>query len=252
MKHNTTKWVVGLIIVFVGLNLILRTAGIEISLFFTGWWTLPIIIVAVVSMSSTGVGPWNFGLLVLGTWLLANQRGWIPDWFNGTYVVGAAIIGFGLLFIFNPRHQTEHEGRKEEADAQEFRPRREPNEGPHREHATAATRRTDDSDNPSYTAVFAGQEVRNATDNLDGCTMFALFGGLTVDLRDARIDHDIVIDASAVFGGIDLFLPRNVRVVTKATPLFGGVDNKTKAPVDRTLPVVTVRCLAAFGGVDIS
>jgi predicted membrane protein len=82
--------------------------------------------------------------------------------------------------------------------------------------------------------------------------LFALFGGLTVDFRDARIDHDIMIDASAVFGGIDLMFPPDVRVVTRATPLFGGVDNKTRAPHAANAPTVTVRCLAAFGGVDIT
>ncbi|MDD3823743.1 MAG: LiaF-related protein [Sphaerochaetaceae bacterium] len=250
MRHNTAKLVVGLIIVFVGLNLILKAAGIEFSLFFTGWWAVPIILVAIISISGTGVGPWNFGLLVLGAWLLAEQRNWIPDWFDTKYVVGAAIIGFGLLFIFNPRQQQRDPDTSEHAGRTYEQPHREPrqesakrNEGP---------RKTDDSDNPSYTAVFAGQEIRNASGNLDGCTMFALFGGLTVDLRDACIDHDIVIDASAVFGGIDIHFPPNVHVVTRATPLFGGVDNKTKKPAVFGAPTVTVRCLAAFGGVDIS
>lgn len=238
MKHHTVKWTVGLVIVLIGLGMILRTAGIDFSPFFTGWWTIPIIIVAIVSMSGSGVGPWNFGLLVLGTWLLANQRGWIPDWFNSAYVVGAAIIGFGLLFIFNPRQQS--------ADKEPERER------PQQRSFTNGPRKRDADSNPSYTAVFSGQEIRNVAENLDGCTMFALFGGLTVDFSDAVIDHDILIDASAVFGGIDIRFPSGVRVVTRATPLFGGVDNKTPTPASSRAPTVTVRCLAAFGGVDIS
>ena len=89
------------------------------------------------------------------------------------------------------------------------------------------------------------------TENLDGSTLFTLFGGLNVDFSNARIDHDIVIDASAIFGGIDLRFPDNVRVQTKATPLFGGVDNRSKNPADPQAPLVTVRCLVAFGGIDI-
>lgn len=245
MKQHTAKWVVGLVIVFIGINLILKTAGIEFSLFFTGWWTIPIILIAIISMSGTGVGPWNFGLLVLGSWLLANQRGWIPDWFNSAYVVGAAIIGFGLLFIFNPRQQVQQQDHDQPHKASHQ------HTGAYRDHS-GGSRKRDESENPSYTAIFAGQEIRNEADRLDGCTMFALFGGLTVDFTDAIIDHDIVIDASAVFGGIDIRFPANVRVVTRATPLFGGVDNKTVSPANSLAPTVTVRCLAAFGGVDIT
>lgn len=241
MKHQSAKWAVGLVIVFMGLSLILRTAGIEFSPFFTGWWTIPIIVVAIVSMSGSGVSPWNFGLLVLGSWLLANQRGWIPDWFNSAYVVGATIIGFGLLFIFNPRQQTTD--REQEVRS---RPRAE------QRFSATETRKSDGSSNPSYTAIFAGQDIRNVTENLDGCTMFALFGGLSVDFSDAVIDHDILIDASAVFGGIDIRFPANVRVETRATPLFGGVDNRASKRAKTIAPTVTVRCLAAFGGVDIS
>ncbi|OHD62981.1 MAG: hypothetical protein A2101_04395, partial [Spirochaetes bacterium GWF2_52_7] len=189
MKQNTAKVLVGLIIVFVGINLILKAAGIEFSFFFTGWWTLPIIIVAIVSMTSGGVGPWNFGLLLLGFWLLANQQDWIPQWFNSTYVVGAAIIGFGLLFIFNPRHQEDSQEREHvDPDRSSYRSegRRESHESRGQSpYSTNSSSKRDNTDYPSYTAVFSGQEIRNSADNLDGSTLFALFGGLTVDFRDA-------------------------------------------------------------------
>ena len=251
MKQNAAKYMIGLIIVVVGIGIILKAAGIEFSLFFEGWWTLPIIIVAVVSMGSGGIGPGNFALLLIGAWLLANQRDWLPQWFNSAYIIGAAVIGFGLLFIFNPRKDEdgpESPDRSHEAYQRET-PRQARDQSGYKGSNSA---HKDMDSHPSYTAIFSGQDIRNSTDNLDGSTLFALFGGLSVDFRDARIDHDILIDASAVFGGIDLMFPSNVRVVTKATPLFGGVDNKTRPPRSVDAPTVTVRCLAAFGGVDIT
>ncbi len=250
MKQNSAKYIIGLIIVVVGIGIILKAAGIEFSLYFDGWWTLPIIIIAIVSMSNGGIGPGNFALLLVGLWLLANQREWIPQWFNSAYIVGAAIIGFGLLFIFNPRkEEVQDRQSKSERDSREYR---NTSETSHRSTNNRMSSPRDGDTNPSYTAIFSGQDIRNAADNLDGSTLFALFGGLTVDFRDAHIDHDIIIDASAVFGGIDLMFPAHVRVVTKATPLFGGVDNKTRTPRSADAPTVTVRCLAAFGGVDIT
>ncbi|PKL12592.1 MAG: hypothetical protein CVV52_09465 [Spirochaetae bacterium HGW-Spirochaetae-8] len=249
MKQNLTKIILGVIIVGVGLNIILTAAGIEFTLLFDGWWTLPLIIIAVTSMLNHGVGAWNFGMLLLGSWLLANSRGWIPAWFDGRFLGGAAVIGFGLLFLMGSKRANSHVESTDSTDKQEYRS----SSASYRNTPGSRTNyKTEDSaTHPDYTAVFSGQDVRNVSDQLDGCTLFALFGGLNVDFTHAKIDHDIVIDASAIFGGIDMKFPSDVRVVTKATPLFGGVDNRAKDPADRSAPVVTVRCLAAFGGIDI-
>jgi len=237
MKQNTAKLLIGLIIILVGLNLILHAANVKFSLFFKGWWTLPIILIAISSVLKDGVKLGNFGLLLVGLWLLGNQRGWVPKGVPNTFIAGGVIIIFGLLFIFFPR----------KSDTTNT-------ENPHarRQHAFSTSAKQDAAFNPSYTAIFSGQEIHNTTDDLDGCTLLALFGGLSADFRDAQIKGDIMVDASAIFGGIDLRFPPTVRVVTKATPLFGGVDNKAREPLDSDAPTVTVRCLAVFGGVDIT
>lgn len=235
MRHTTAKWLVGIVIVIVGFNLILKTAGFGFNLFFNGWWTLPLIIIGVASMINSALTPWNFAMVVLGFWLLANQRGWIPSWLNSSYIIGAAIIGFGLLFIFNPYNQTKDEKRAHH------------HKKPFSEHS-----RKDNASSPSYTAIFSAQEVKNITARLDGATLLAFFGGLSIDFSDATINQDIIIDATALFGGIEIIFPTEVNVEVKSTPLFGGVENKIKSSVSLNKPTVTLRCLAAFGGIEIS
>ncbi len=275
MKQNMVKIIIGIVIVVVGLNMILGAAGVEFDLFFDGWWTIPIIIVAIVSMLNQGVGPGNMVMLMVGLWMLASKQNWIPDWVHNDYIWGAAIIGVGLLFLMgkhqtssdegkpanNPSHHSsgedfEAEQRQWERERAEYRrtyaseePKsepagQEPSEPRYQEHTSSGA-------NPTYTAIFGGQTVHYSSDALDGSTLFALFGGLEIDFRKAHIAHDIVIDATALFGGVDLRFPSYVRVVTKAVPIFGGVDNKSAIPSDPTAPVVTVRCLAAFGGITI-
>lgn len=253
MKQNTMKIIVGIIIVMVGLNIILSETGVQFTLFFDGWWTLPIIILAVASMLKQGVDARNFGMLLLGSWLLADQRGWIPSWLEGRYIAGAAIIVVGLLFVTGNKHSfaskdgstsgTSHHDSYQpggtQADPEAHTPH------------THSGYRHDEASVPSYTAIFSGQEVSSSSSNLDGANLFALFGGLTVDFNRAVIDHDIMIDASAFFGGIELRFPRNVKVEVKATPLFGGVENSAKTPLSEEAPVVVIRCLVAFGGVEI-
>lgn len=268
MKQNGSKLLVGSVIVAVGIYIILSAAGIELPLLFAGWWTLPIIIIGAVSVANNGLNGGNLAMLAVGVWLLANQRGWIPGWFNGGYVAGAAVLLFGFVFLFNSRQSSKSEYREHDSenrdrsytdtdsDEQRNNYKRPLSNNPHREDSrereSSGYRRGLDTDpNPNYTSVFSGQDVKNVSSNLDSCTLFALFGGLTVDFRGATIDHDVIIDASALFGGIDLRFPDTVRVDTRATPIFGGVDNKSREPSDPNAPVVTVRCLAAFGGIDI-
>jgi predicted membrane protein len=236
MKQNTARLLVGMIIILAGLSLILKASGIEFNLFFTGWWAALMVVFAVLSILRGNVGPGNFALLIAGMWLLADQRGWIPQSLNTAYVLGAAIIGFGLLFLFGSKKEPK------ESD----RPRRD-----HYQQKRTTPRSHNSEESPSYTAIFSGQDIRTKATSFTGASLFALFGGLTIDARDALITHDCIIDATALFGGIEIRLPDDVRVQVQATPLFGGVDDKTRAPMNPNAPIVTVRCLAAFGGVDI-
>ena len=241
MKQNSARFLIALIMVLVGISLILRASGVEFSLFFTGWWAALMMVIAIVSMANGDISPGNFALLALGTWFLADQRGWIPRWFNTTYLIGAGIIGFGLLFLLSPKREktTRESARSREPEYRRYTTQSRPH-------------RKDGSSSPSYTAVFSGQDIRNVVGDFTGATLFALFGGLTIDLRKTQIVDGSIIDATAIFGGIDIKVPAGVRVIVQATPLFGGVDDNSPEPRAADAPTVTVRCLVAFGGVDIT
>jgi len=240
MKQKTIKLLIGVIIIIVGLNLILHAANVKFNLFFEGWWTIPIMVVAIASILNEGIQLGNFGLLLVSLWLLAKQRDWIPTWFHSKYIAGGMIVIFGLLFIFSSR--------KNETTNSETASRTTESS---RRFNFFTTAKEDTTPNPSYTAIFSGQDIRNSTEKLDGSTLFAFFGGLSADFRNAVIDHDIIIEATSIFGGINFRFPSTVHVVTKATLLFGGIDNKAQEPEDRNSPTVTVRCFTIFGGIDI-
>ena len=67
------------------------------------------------------------------------------------------------------------------------------------------------------------------------------------------IEPDCAIKANAIFGGIDIFVPENVKVRVKSTSIFGGTSNKAKKPDDGAENVITlyVSALSLFGGIDI-
>jgi predicted membrane protein len=111
-----------------------------------------------------------------------------------------------------------------------------------------------DQDVVDNLALFSGVKSRNISKNFRGGSLVAIFGGIDMDLRDAcLLNKGASIDVTAVFGGVNIIVPPEWKVVSKGIPFFGGWSNKTrgKNEVNSEAPVLTINCFAAFGGVDI-
>ncbi|MBZ9686576.1 cell wall-active antibiotics response protein [Clostridium estertheticum] len=103
-------------------------------------------------------------------------------------------------------------------------------------------------------ALFSGVKTRNISKNFRGGSLVALFGGIDLDLRDAYIlNEGARLDVTAAFGGVNIIVPPEWKVVVKGIPIFGGWSNKTRGKnyVNPEAPVLTLQCFVAFGGVDI-
>lgn len=87
--------------------------------------------------------------------------------------------------------------------------------------------------------------------NLNGANLDAVFGSVELDLKGAVIKQDQVINANAIFGGIEITVPTNVNVKIKSTPIFGGTSNKAKTTYNESLPTLYINSTAIFGGVEI-
>ena len=62
---------------------------------------------------------------------------------------------------------------------------------------------------------------------------------------------NIVINASTTFGGIEIYVPSNVKIKIKSIPIFGGVDNKANTKTDENSHTIYINSTAVFGGVEI-
>lgn len=104
------------------------------------------------------------------------------------------------------------------------------------------------------TAVFSGRRAVCSADPFRGAVAVAIFGGVDLDLRPAVVGPEgAFVDATAAFGGVKLIVPPEWRVVMTGPAIFGGNENKTEllGPLPRTAPVLNVRALALFGGVEV-
>ena len=100
-----------------------------------------------------------------------------------------------------------------------------------------------------HCAAFSGQNIE-CKDEFKGATISAIFGGIKYNLANAKLKNDQVINCTAIFGGVDLLVPDDVKVEIVSSSMFGGVSDKrkTKGEGAKTL-YVNATCI--FGGVEI-
>lgn len=222
---NFKSILIGVLLIAVGVIFALNSIGItDIDVFFDGWWTLFIIIPCLFGLVSESdkTGP-IIGLVIGLALLLSSQN--IVDFstlLKLVFPVILVIIGVKIIFgAFFKKKEKVGDFPKNTTTSKE------------------------------YAATFAGQDIRFDGEIFEGATLTAAFGGINCDLRKAIIEKDVFINASAAFGGIDIFLPDNVNVKIKSSAIFGGVSDKKKRAHIEGANTVYINADAAFGGVDI-
>lgn len=229
---KSTKIIWGVIFIIAGILIALEVTDIvDVSeyLFFDGWWTLFIIVPFTVSFFTEGIRVGNIVGLLVGVALLLASLDVISFDLIFKLFVPIIVIAAGISLIFGDKLK----GIEKNADKRI-------KEIKSRSHNT-----------PSYAAVFSGQELRFAGEKLEGLKLDAVFGGIDCDLRGAIIENDIVIDATAVFGGIDIIVPLGHPVKVRPISIFGGVSNEIKYDICPEKPTIYINGSGVFGGVDI-
>jgi hypothetical protein len=102
-------------------------------------------------------------------------------------------------------------------------------------------------------AVFSGLTRRGQWVVPSRYSVKAVFGGVELDLRDARLEsHEVTVDVKAVFGGVDIFVPGDVIAIVDGTAVFGAFDDKVSTTQPAAgAPVVRIGGKVVFGGVSV-
>jgi predicted membrane protein len=103
----------------------------------------------------------------------------------------------------------------------------------------------------SAMAVLSGVNRGNTSKTFRGGDITAVLGGCQIDLRQATIEGEAVIDVFAMWGGIEIKVPENWSVSGRVTPVLGGYEDKTRPLRDGTNQRLLVRGLVIMGGVEI-
>jgi hypothetical protein len=83
--------------------------------------------------------------------------------------------------------------------------------------------------------------------------VISIFSGCNIDLTDAIFSNSVLtIKMYNIFSGVDIYVPENVNVQSKAFCIFGGIDNSVTSVGNPNTPTVIIEGFALFSGIDIS
>lgn len=104
-------------------------------------------------------------------------------------------------------------------------------------------------------AVF--NTVRRTIDsqNFRGGKITTMFGGAKLDLTNAKLaPGENSLEVSAIFGGVNIRVPQDWKVLVNVTSIFGGFDDKRFAktmPADESQGILIIKGAAIFGGGEL-
>lgn len=219
-KFNNLLW--GVVLVLIGLIVGGNSLGIiNVNIFFTGWWTLFIIVPCFIGLFQESKTGSIIGLLI-GVGLLLACRDIINFdliW-KLLFPIILVIVGVGIIFRDTFRKKITKETKEL------------------------------NKNNDNIKSIFTLEKVKFAKEKFTGTNLETVFGGIEYDLKNALIESDVIINANAIFGGIKIYVPENVEVKIKATSIFGGVENKVINEKKKSYTLY-INGMALFGGIEI-
>lgn len=102
-------------------------------------------------------------------------------------------------------------------------------------------------------AIFGGSKRNVVTQDFQGGSIVAMFGGVALDLRKAGMSGEAaVIDIVSIFGGADIKIPEHWSANVQGVGIFGGFGDNTAQPTPAPgVKRLVVRGVALFGGVGV-
>lgn len=213
--------IVGIVLVTLGVLFLLeQTGSIDAGNIIGDWWPIAIVAIGLVQLVEhrrAPVGPLivvAFGAILLLTQLdLVSPEVW-------SYVWPILLVVVGVVILLRLPGRTAPSGAADEV--------------------------------VRASALFGSHDLVVTSQRLRGGSATALFGGVVLDLRQATLDPaGATLGATAIFGAVEVLVPRGWRVEVSGTPIFAGLSNKTDPAATGETPTLNVDATAIFAGVDI-
>ncbi len=217
----------GLILIIVGILFLLdQLHQVEAGHILGQYWPVILIVIGLWIIITSEFRNALGGIILLavgGIFLLINLNIFHEDVWS--YAWPLAIVVVGLWILIKPRVRAADGGKFPESKGEDL-----------------------DAAN-----VFSGQKRTITAAKFRGGKASVVFGGMELDLTQAGLNEgQATIELTAIFGGIDVWVPKEWKVVVDATPILGGVDDKHRTvPEAEIKGTLYIKAVAIFGGIDI-
>lgn len=102
----------------------------------------------------------------------------------------------------------------------------------------------------NVTSVMGASNRRVSTPDFRGGEVTAILGSSDLDLRQASIDGEAVLNVFSFLGGITIKVPVDWVIVMEGTAILGGYEEKTAPPTGNHKRLI-VRGYAILGGLEV-
>lgn len=222
----TPRLIIGLGILALGLLWTLDNLDVLESEPITRWWPVVLIIIGLVQLlnrrgNASRGGP--IVLVLVGTLLLVRRLDLIDLSIGDLIPLGIALLGAKLIWEALGRGRVARAGAPGDPDSTV--------------HAFA---------------MMAGVRHQSISPSFRGGDVNAIMGGVELNLRDAKVvtGEMPVIEAFAMWGGVEIIVPPNWKIVGNVLPLMGAFEDNTRHNGEPG-PTMTVRGTAIMGSIEV-
>lgn len=225
----------GLILVAVGVAFLLRTLNYDLPYWLFSW-PMILILVGIYNLGKHGFTR-PFGMIPLAIGLVFLVEKTTPGLEIVKIALPALAIVFGVWMLMFPSKK------------KGFRHMRHMRNAYH----TGTSTESSSEDQLFVDTVFGGIDRNVISKDFKGGRVNCVFGGAEINLLNADIQGTVVLEVTAVFGGIDLTVPAKWKVQTEITAILGGVEDKRAMNEEslNTDKVLILKGEAIFGGIEI-
>ncbi len=268
MKNTVTRATWGILFILLGLALAGRAFGfLEFNLFFNGWWTLFIIIPCALGLSERGNRTSSVIGLGIGILLLLSAQGVFAWYMFGKILIAFIFVVIGCTLILRGNQEkgkgdytkrisydynTEKRNAGDSENANTGGPKN-TNTGNYENGNSRNYGNTNHGGYNHFSGVLSGRNVQFIDEVFAGAVVSSILGNVQLDLRNAIFTDNAVVEITCILGGIDIFVPPNVKVLINCTPILAGVDNDVISPLNTSGEIYTlyINGTCILGGVDV-
>jgi hypothetical protein len=100
-------------------------------------------------------------------------------------------------------------------------------------------------------AVMAGNNRTIVAEDSYGGDVVAVMGGCEFDVIGVPAGREVVIDALAFWGGIDIRVPLGWKIEKRVAVILGALEDKTVPPTAADAPRLVIRGSAIMGSIEV-